>query len=207
MGNMDTKRHWEDVYLRKKLDEVSWFQPHLSKSLDLITQSGIGRDAHIIDIGGGASTFADDLLAKGYSNVSVLDISGAALEISKTRMGDASKRIAWIEGDITTSKLPEGHYDLWHDRAVFHFLTCVEDREQYKKTLWSSLKPQGFAIISVFSLAGPTKCSGLEIVRYSAETLFADLGSQFRLLSCSDKLHGTPFGTTQSFIYCLFQKM
>lgn len=199
--------YWQNIYKTKKANEVSWFAPHLSSSLKLIESTGIHKNEPFIDVGGGASTLVDDLLVQGFTDISVLDISAEALEVSKKRLGKDAQKVNWMVGDITKMPLPKNHFSLWHDRAVFHFLTRADDREQYKKTLWSSLKPQGFAIIAVFSLVGPTKCSGLEIVRYSAETIFAELGSQFKLLSCSEKSHETPFGTTQSFIYCLLQKM
>ena len=200
------KQHWENVYQTKKADQVSWFQPHLSKSLDFIVQSGIGLSASMIDVGGGASTLVDDLLEKGYSNISILDISGTALETSKKRLGNKAGKIHWIEGDITNVKLPEQHFDLWHDRAVFHFLTDAAARQKYKENLDSSLKPGGGLILAAFSLKGPERCSGLNVTRYSPELLQAELGKGYRLIKTLEETHPTPFGTTQEFVYCFFKK-
>lgn len=198
---MGTKSHWENVYLNKKADEVSWFQPHLSKSLDLILESGPNPEARIIDVGGGASTLVDDLLGKGYADITVLDISAAALEVSKKRLGRKANQVNWMEGDITAVTLPEKHYDVWHDRAVFHFLTRKHDRTAYLKQLRRSLKPDGVVVIACFSLEGPPKCSGLEVMRYSPETLTRELGPQFTLLKHAGERHKTPFNTTQEFLY------
>ncbi len=199
------KNHWENVYQNKKPGEVSWFQPRLNQSLDLILQSRVNPEVFIIDVGGGASTLVDDLLDKGYTNLSVLDLSAAALEVSKKRLGSKVKEVDWIEGDITAVKLPEKHYNLWHDRAVFHFLTAPHDRKGYLENLNRSLKVGGHLILATFSLKGPERCSGLDIVRYSPETLQIELGRNYHLLNSLEESHKTPFGTTQEFIYCLFQ--
>lgn len=200
------KEHWENIYKTMKADQVSWFQPHLSKSLDLILKTGIGTEANIIDVGGGASTLVDDLLEKGFSNISVLDMSVNALEVSKKRLGKKVDQVDWIEGDITTVKLPKNHYDLWHDRAVFHFLTKKLDRNQYVKTLSKTVKPNGHVIISTFGPEGPLKCSGLNIVRYSGEEIKKVLGNAFQLLESIKEIHKTPFDTEQEFMYFWFQK-
>ncbi len=201
------KTHWENVYKNKKPDEVSWFQSHLSKSLELIFESKISHEAQIIDVGGGASTLVDDLLQKGFRNISVLDISGVALEISKKRLGSEAERVNWIEGDITTVQLPEYHYDLWHDRAVFHFLRKTKDQKAYFEILRKSLKPGGVVIIASFGLEGPQKCSGLDVMRYSPETLQKELGENYCLTESLKESHQTPFGTCQEFVYCSFRKI
>ncbi len=203
---MNQKEHWENVYKAKSPTEVSWFQPHLAKSLELIALSGIDAQAGIIDIGGGASTLADDLLNKGYSNISVLDVSAAALEVAKKRLGNKAGQVHWIEGDITTIKLPEKRYDLWHDRAVFHFLTESAERKKYIETLKNALKPEGFLVMATFSLEGPLKCSGLDVIRYSQETLSRELGDGFSFLKSSQERHETPFHAFQNFNYCLFKR-
>ena len=202
----DQKKHWGNVYQTKLPDQVSWFQPHLAKSLKLISESGIDKGANIIDVGGGASTLADDLLAKGFSQVTILDISVQALNQSKKRLGKKAKSITCLEADILKASLPASSFDLWHDRAVFHFLTKVEDRKAYLEVLKQSLKPNGFVVIATFSLEGPCKCSGLEVSRYSSETLSKELGKEFKLVSSLNECHKTPFGASQNFVYCLFQR-
>src|SRR3989338_5112966 len=146
----DLKTHWEKVYQTKKPDDVSWFQPHLARSLEMILHTVFDRNAEIIDVGGGAATLVDDLLNDGYKCVTVLDMSQEALNVSKQRLAGQSKNVAWIEGDITTVDLPEHHYDLWHDRAVFHFLTRSDDRYKYVDKLTKALKPGGHVIMATF---------------------------------------------------------
>lgn len=201
------KIHWENVYQTKSPDKVSWFQDHLEKSLELIVAAGIDKKARIIDVGGGASTLAEDLLAKGYSDLTVLDISSGALSQSKKRLGEKSKHIIWLDADILKADLPKNVFDLWHDRAVFHFLTTPGDRKTYLKVLRQSLKPGGFVIMASFSLEGPEKCSGLAVMRYSPEALSRELGPDFTLVKDCHERHKTPFNTTQDFIYCLFKSV
>lgn len=203
---MNPKEHWEKVYLSKPSTEVSWYQARLTKSLELIAAAGIEKEARIIDVGGGASTLAEDLLANGYHHLTVLDISSEALNQSKKRLGEKSKKITCLEADILTADLPKNVFDLWHDRAVFHFLTNPKDRKTYLEVMKQSLKPDGFLIIASFSLEGPQKCSGLEVMRYSPDTLSQELEDAFVLLKTFNERHQTPFGTFQNFIYCLFQK-
>jgi len=203
---MDEKEHWENVYQTKSADQVSWFQPHLNKSLDLILKAGIETEATIIDVGGGAATLVDDLLEKGFSNVSVLDISASALEVSKKRLGSKASQAHWIEGDITTVKLPKNHYDLWHDRAAFHFLVKGSDRDQYIQMLSKAITPNAHVIISTFGPRGPMKCSGLDIVRYGAREIKKVLGSDFQLVESIKEIHKTPFNTEQEFMYFWFKK-
>ncbi len=206
MDEINRKIHWKAVYQKKSPLEVSWYQAHLTKSLELVVESGVDKKAKIIDVGGGASTFVDDLCEKGYGNLTVLDISSEALSESKKRLGEKAKRIAWHESDILKVDLPENAFDLWHDRAVFHFLTKAEERKVYLKVLKQSLKRGGFLIVAAFNLEGPLKCSGLEVMRYSSETLAKELGDGFTLLRSMNENHQTPFDTLQNFVYCLFRK-
>ncbi len=199
---MNEKSHWENVYTTKKSDEVSWFQPHATASLDLIKKLECNRDAQIIDVGGGASTLVDDLLSLGYTNLKVLDISSAALEVAKKRLGEQSNSVEWIVDDVTKLNIPKYSVDVWHDRAVFHFLNDQAQRESYVKAVLNAVKPGGHVIVSTFSLDGPEKCSGLPVQRYDAESLHGQFGEPFVLLGHEYESHKTPFGTDQNFIYC-----
>jgi SAM-dependent methyltransferase len=199
---MNREQHWDGVYGTKAADEVSWFRPHLETSLALIEQAAPDRDSRIIDVGGGESTLVDDLLAKGYNKLTVLDISRTALEVTKLRLGDRAAGVEWLAADVTRIGLPLGAFDLWHDRAVFHFLTEASDREAYVRQVRMAVKPGGHVIIGTFGPEGPTKCSGLNVQRYDAQTLHGEFGSQFRLIESRKELHETPFGTTQQFLYC-----
>jgi len=202
MGLMNTQTHWDKIYTQKAPDQVSWYRPHLEASLALIEETGARPSASIIDVGAGESTLVDDLVARGYSNLTVLDISEAAVAASKKRLGDAAERVRWLVADITQVELESGAFDAWHDRAVFHFLTAEADRRAYVRQVVHSVKRGGHVIISAFGPEGPTRCSGLEVVRYDAESLHAEFGSNFQLISSSRQLHETPFGTTQQFLYC-----
>ena len=200
---MEVQQHWENVYETKAPDQVSWFSPHLETSLALIervTQDDLS--ASIIDVGGGASTLVDDLILKGYCNVTVLDISQAALDVAKKRLSNSAEAVRWLRADVAQSNFPAGSFDVWHDRAVFHFLTSPEDRIAYVKNVALAVKPGGHVIVSTFGPEGPAKCSGLDVVRYDAESLHGQFGVRFRLLESSKELHSTPFGTTQQFVYC-----
>jgi ubiquinone/menaquinone biosynthesis C-methylase UbiE len=203
---MQRKEHWESVYATKAADAVSWFQEHAVSSLQLIKELTTDKQSSVIDIGGGASTLADDLLAAGYSDLTVLDISEAALEVAKNRLGPSSQRIQWLVADITQVQLPEAKYAIWHDRAVFHFLTQPSDRRTYINLLQRSVEQGGHVVIATFAEDGPTKCSGLPVVRYTAESLRAELGNAFALRRQLKEAHQTPFGTTQNFIFCCFEK-
>lgn len=199
---MDKRTHWETVYQTKAPDAVSWYRPHLERSLELIKCSTNDRDASVIDVGGGEATLVDDLLNEGYRNVSVLDISETAIAMAKRRLGDRANMVTWLASDITTANLPRHAYDVWHDRAVFHFLTEAEQKEAYVRQVSSSIKPGGYVIVATFGPEGPLKCSGLDVVRYDANTLHAVFGSDYRLIGSASELHNTPFGTTQQFLYC-----
>ena len=200
---METKRaHWENVYQTKAADAVSWYAPHLETSLKLIQRATDDRHAAIIDVGGGESTLVDDLIHEGYDRVSVLDISQKAIDVARERLGDAGARVAWYCADVTSATLPEAYFDVWHDRAVFHFLTREEDRARYVEQVMRSVKHGGHVIVSTFGPEGPEKCSGLDVVRYDAGGLHGQFGRSFQLIESSTEIHNTPFGTTQQFLYC-----
>ncbi|CAN4268397.1 UbiE Methylase involved in ubiquinone/menaquinone biosynthesis [Methylophilaceae bacterium] len=201
---MQTKENWEQVYQTKAPDTVSWFQVHAEHSLQFIHSTGVNHDGPIIDVGGGASTLVDDLLKEGYHSLSVLDISGAALNAAKKRLGVLKEKIQWIEADVTRVSLPEAYYDIWHDRAVFHFLILAEDRSAYIELVKRSVKSGGHVIIATFAEDGPSKCSGLPIVRYTANELQTELGASFILTRYEKKAHYTPLGNVQQFLYCCF---
>lgn len=199
----DSKAHWEKVYRTKAADAVSWYRPHLEKSLALIRRAADDLSAAIVDVGGGESTLVDDLLAAGYRDVTVLDISARAIEVAKNRLGGNAERVTWLAADITEVELPEHRYDVWHDRAVFHFLTEPRQRAAYVRQVARSVKPGGHVIVATFGPEGPQKCSGLDVVRYDADALHDEFGTRFRLEESLTELHETPFGTTQQFVYCL----
>ena len=204
---MNRKTHWETIYTTKPPDQVSWFREHLDNSLRMILQTGVDKDAAIIDVGGGSSTLVDDLLDNGFRDVSVLDISAKALEKSKARLGRRAAQVEWIEADITNVSLPENYYDVWYNRAVFHFLTSAEDRKKYVELVMRSLKIGGHIIVASFSPNGPNKCSGLDVVRYSPETMHNEFGNEFKLVKSLNEKHETPFDTSQEFIYCYCRKI
>ncbi|MGC2526942.1 MAG: class I SAM-dependent methyltransferase [Candidatus Acidiferrum sp.] len=199
---MDAKTHWEKVYTIKEPEAVSWYRPHLETSLSLVERAAQSHSASIIDIGAGESTLVDDLLARGYENVTVLDVSRTALEVTKKRLGVFAEQIDWIVADITQVLLEPFAYDVWHDRAVFHFLISIEQRAAYVRNVAKAVNPGGHVIVSTFGPEGPTKCSGLEVMRYDAESLHNEFGTRFRLVESLKELHRTPFGTTQQFLYC-----
>jgi len=199
----ETRSHWEKVYASKQPTEVSWYQPHLKLSSELIERSGVDQDSAIIDVGGGASTLVDDLLERGFRNITVVDISSHAIERAKERLRHRARIVEWRAEDILHATLPSARYRLWHDRAVFHFLTNAEDRHVYVRQLRHGLTPAGFVVISTFSPDGPKKCSGLDVCRYSPETLRAELGTGFEVVVSQTENHLTPANVPQSFIYCL----
>ncbi len=204
---MQSKIHWEAIYQTKAPAQVSWYQAHPQLSLDLIRRTGVAHDAPIIDVGGGASTLVDHLLAEGYANLTVLDISHAALERARERLGHHASTVTWLEQDVTRAELPEDQYAVWHDRAVFHFLTDASARARYVQTVRSAVKPGGHVIVATFGLDGPLRCSGLDVVRYSAESLHDEFGQEFQLLESARETHQTPFGTEQKFIYFYCSKV
>jgi ubiquinone/menaquinone biosynthesis C-methylase UbiE len=203
---MQSKSHWETVYGTKAPAEVSWFQEHAALSLKLIRDANIPNTAEVIDVGGGASVLVDDLLANGYEHVTVLDISGAALATARTRVGRIGEKVRWIESDILSANLPAHTYDVWHDRAVFHFLTTEEDRQAYVEKVLRAVKPGGLVIVATFAEDGPTQCSGLPVMRYSADELHSEFGEPFLMLGHEKETHKTPAGKEQQFVYCLCRK-
>jgi ubiquinone/menaquinone biosynthesis C-methylase UbiE len=204
---MYPKDHWEKVYSSKASDAVSWFQPHADLSLDLIKTTGAGLDAGIIDVGGGASTLVDDLVAAGYRDLTVLDLSAAALNAARRRLGDQENMVRWIEADITQVDLPHKRYDIWHDRAVFHFLTTQQQRDAYVRNVFHAVKPGGHVIVATFAEDGPEQCSGLPVMRYRADDLHDEFGEAFTLLKHQKEAHQTPFGTVQQFVYCYCRRI
>lgn len=204
MSELNKKEHWENIYNTKQLNEVSWYQPTPSTSLDYINKTVIAKDASIIDIGGGDSFLVDNLLQLGYSNITVLDISKNAIDRAKARLGNLANQVNWIVTDIT-SFVPSKKYDLWHDRAVFHFLTDKSEIEKYANTVNENLSENGQMIIGTFSKNGPLKCSGIEITQYNKEDLIETFDS-FRLIEQAYIEHPTPFGSTQNFNFCWFKK-
>jgi 2-polyprenyl-3-methyl-5-hydroxy-6-metoxy-1,4-benzoquinol methylase len=199
---MDAKNHWDKIYTTKEPEAVSWYRPHLETSLALVERAAHSRSASIIDIGAGESTLVDDLLARGYENITALDLSQAALEVTKKRLGLLAEQVNWIVADITQVHLESFAYDVWHDRAVFHFLTSIEQRVAYVRNVVKAVNPGGHVIVSTFGPEGPTKCSGLEVMRYDTESLHNEFGTRFRLVDSLKELHRTPFGMTQQFLYC-----
>jgi SAM-dependent methyltransferase len=204
---MTTKAHWEAVYGTKAADAVSWYAPHLNASLQYIHRAAQDKDAAIIDVGGGESTLVDDLLTAGYGKLTVLDISATALDATRQRLGPAGQSVRWIAADVLRADLPAGAFDVWHDRAVFHFLTSDEQRQRYVDQALKALKPGGFAIVGTFGPHGPDKCSGLPVARYSADELHDTFGEPFELLDSSVEQHTTPWGTRQQFVYCFCRRV
>ena len=203
-GMSDAKEHWASVYGSKPADRVSWFQPRLANSLKMIAQMELAS-GRVIDVGGGASTLVDDLLERGFE-VGVLDISADALRVARGRLGKNAAKVRWIEADITQAELPAGCYDIWHDRALFHFLTDPADRKRYLAALRKALKPDGHVLIAAFSPSGPEQCSGLDVIRYSPDKLGKELGAGFKLVSSLEEAHRTPGGVVQNFVYCHFSR-
>lgn len=205
MEPFNRKEHWENIYTTKALETVSWYQPDPHTSLDLLRDAGLSKTAAIIDIGGGDSFFTDHLLEAGYENITVLDISQAAIDRAKARLKEKATKVKWIVADITDFQ-PEEQYDLWHDRAAFHFLTEPEDIERYKQALNSAISPKGILVIGTFSESGPQKCSGIGIKQYSAATLESTFAPIFVKQHCMPVEHTTPSGAVQHFVFCSFHK-
>ncbi|MFO0749999.1 MAG: class I SAM-dependent methyltransferase [Myxococcota bacterium] len=196
------RNHWESVYTKKAADAVSWYARHLERSLAFIDATGAPADAAIIDVGAGASTLADDLVARGFRDLTLLDLSATALDVVRTRLGPRGESITWWVGDVTEVPLPGAAYDVWHDRAVFHFLTHPALRERYVAQVRHAVKPGGHVIVATFGLAGPERCSGLDVVRYDADGIHAAFGPSFvKVQSASDR-HETPWGSVQELTYC-----
>jgi SAM-dependent methyltransferase len=199
---MNDRSHWDRVYTTRSAQEVSWFQPHAQQSLELIRQVAGARPGCVIDVGGGASTLVDDLLDLPQFDVSVLDISSAALDVARRRLGQRASRVHWLVGDITHAELPLRAFDLWHDRAVFHFLTDAAQREAYVAQVRRAVRPGGHVIVAAFGPDGPLQCSGLPVMRYAPDALHAEFGGAFELIEHLTESHQTPTGAVQQFVYC-----
>lgn len=198
--------HWDAVYRTRADARTSWHRARLDTSLRLLEATGLDVDAPIVDIGGGRSSFVDDLLARGHRDVSVLDISVEALAQARERLGAAGGRVHWIGGDVTSVELPAARYALWHDRALFHFLADAEARSRYAATLARALRPHGHAIVATFAADGPERCSGLPVRRYDAASLAAQFSPAFSLVASERDLHRTPAGAEQAFTYVLLRR-
>lgn len=205
MESFDRKKHWENIYQTKQLNEVSWYQPTPETSLDFIKQFNVQPTEKIIDIGGGDSFLVDHLLDKGYENITVLDISQAAIDKAKQRLGSRAGKVKWIVADAATFK-PTEKYDFWHDRAAFHFLTDDREISDYLETARQNINPSGVLVIGTFSEQGPKKCSGIEIKQYSETTMTDRLKTAFEKIKCITVNHKTPFDTVQNFVFCSFRK-
>jgi 2-polyprenyl-3-methyl-5-hydroxy-6-metoxy-1,4-benzoquinol methylase len=201
---MTRQERWNQVYQTKGTDDVSWYQRRPDLSLALIAASHVSKDAGVIDVGGGASTLVDFLLDDGYTRLAVLDLSNAALSHSRSRLGARASTVGWFVADVT-SFAPPRRFGLWHDRAVFHFLTGVDDRRGYVATLRRTLQPGGAVVISTFALDGPPKCSGLDVMRYDESSILAELGAEFQLQEIRRETHITPWESEQCFIYFRFR--
>lgn len=203
---MNNKTHWERIYQTKAPTQVSWYQEHSSQSLQFIANTGINKTAQIIDVGGGPSALIGDLLENGYQHITVLDISAAALGAAQHRLGGRAQEVTWLEADILQIDLPHHQYDLWHDRAVFHFLTDAKDRGRYVDVVKNAVKPGGHITMATFASDGPDHCSGLPVARYEPESMHHEFGDDFQLLNSAHETHPTPFGTQQKFVYCYCRK-
>jgi len=204
---MQSRQHWENVYSRKPSTEVSWFQEHAALSLQLIADHGAPLSAPLIDVGGGASTLVDDLLQRGHTDLTVLDLSAAALATARQRLGAHARQVCWLEANVLEVALPRHHYRIWHDRAVFHFLTSAAEREAYVRQVLHAVQPGGLVIVATFAEDGPEQCSGLPVVRYSADALHGEFGEPFELLGHLREDHTTPGGNEQKFVYCFCRKV
>jgi len=199
---MNTQEHWDAIYGKRDPREVSWYRPHLDRSLRFIDHAGLSPEASIVDVGGGTSTLVDDLLARGFKDVTVLDLSQSAIEQAKARLGQRAEEVHWIVGDVTQIELPRQHFDFWHDRAVFHFLDDASARLRYLAAVRVALKPGGHIVVATFGPTGPEHCSGLPVVRYSPEGIHAQFGEQFTAIGKDEETHHTPWGSEQEFVYC-----
>lgn len=203
---MSRQSHWQKVYQEKETNSVSWYRAHLDTSIGILQGLSLPSDFHILDAGGGASTFVDDVLQMGFSKPTVVDLADAALAKSRERLQERAELVNWLAGDITQLHLPERSVDFWHDRAVFHFLTDVRERDAYIAQLRRTLTPAGYVLLATFHLDGPEKCSGLEVQRYDADMLSRVLGSDFRLVDTRTESHVTPWQSEQRFVYALFER-
>ena len=206
MELLDLSAHWEDVYRKKSAGSVSWYRPRLELSLDLIRRFAKSKEAAILDIGGGAATLVDDLLAAGYKDVSVLDLADTALKVSRERLGEAETNVTWVVGDFLSIGLEESRYDICHDRAVFHFLGEAEERNRYVDQVRRILRPGGVLVLATFAVDGPERCSGLPVSRYDEATLMAVVGARLELVESRRESHRTPSGQTQEMTYFVLRR-
>jgi len=200
---MDRRSHWDHVYRTKGPDQVSWFQAEARRPRALIERVAPSRDTRIIDVGAGASTLVDGLLAAGYSRVTVVDLSPTALTLAQQRIGAAADAVTWLPGDVLALPFAAGAFDVWHDRAVFHFLTLPAERARYIAQVRRTVAPGGHVLVATFAEDGPARCSGLEVARYSPAALHGEFGPDFLLLASEREVHTTPTGAEQAFTYCL----
>lgn len=203
---MSKDEHWDSVYKSKAPGGVSWYRPHLEHSLTLIAQCALPLAARIVDVGGGASTLVDDLLEHGFTNLAVADLSHRALEHSQARLAEKAGAVDWVTGDVTTPLFEDASVDLWHDRAVFHFLTAASDRDAYVSRVSRAVRSGGYALVATFNLNGPERCSGLPVARYSSAQIADALGADFALVAKASEEHVTPAGASQSFSYALCRR-
>ncbi len=203
---MSREEHWQTVYSSKPVDRLGWYVRHLHTSINWIEALGLGLDAPILDVGGGASTLVDDLLSRGHRSVSVLDISSGALAAARERLKDDALSVTWLHGDVLALQLPQDHFALWHDRAAFHFLLMAEEQQRYVDKIRGALKTGGNLIVATFDLKAPPECSGLPVMRYSVGSLQSALGDDFILQRHRHETHRTPSGLEQAYVYCQFQK-
>lgn len=204
---MNRRDHWKQVYTTRATDQVGWYAPHLQTSIDWIGELALPADSPIIDIGCGASTLVDDLLEAGYRSITAIDIAEPALCLVRERLGAKSELVNWLAADVTAVQLPDKAYELWHDRAVFHFLTAAEDRKAYRANLLAALRPDGHLIIGTFAPEAPARCSGLPVQRYSEQQLVDELGPDFALVRHAREMHMTPGGVEQMYLYCQFRRL
>lgn len=202
----NSTEHWESVYERKPVDQVSWFRPHLEQSLGYVDRASLPKSAAFVDVGAGASTFVDDLLARGFPDVTLVDLSSRALDVARRRLGAQASAVKWLVGDLTRLTLPEQAYDFWHDRAVFHFLQDPADRARYVAQVRRALKPGGHLVVATFGPDGPQRCSELDTMRYSEAELHGQFGPGFLKLDARLEHHQTPSGKQQEFLYCYCRK-
>jgi 2-polyprenyl-3-methyl-5-hydroxy-6-metoxy-1,4-benzoquinol methylase len=201
----NSKMHWENVYQNKNLEDASWYQPTPNTSLAFFETFKVPKNAKIIDVGGGDSLLVDHLLALGFNNISVLDISETAIQKAKKRLGHKASQVKWIVANVAEF-VPTEKYDFWHDRATFHFLTYKNEVDKYIETINQNIEPNGRLVIGTFSENGPSKCSGIEIKQYSKKTLVQTVGQYFKKIKCFTENHTTPFATVQNFVFCSFLK-
>ncbi len=203
---MDLKAHWEAIYKAKRLSELSWYQAEADLSLRLIQEVAPGRSVPIIDVGGGASVLVDQLDVAGYTNLTVLDLAGSGIAAARERLGSRATRIRWIEADVLDADLPGVSYGVWHDRAVFHFLTDAVARTRYIRQVRHAVMSGGHVLVATFAEDGPTRCSGLDVTRYSPAALHGQFGEGFAYVKAEREEHRTPGGAVQAFTYCLCQR-